>query len=187
MPEEPWLLLLLRGLRPPATKRTVPVDSAASSAGAQGRERGDSHKLPPRPGPPRRPPSRRGHCSPHASYLGGSGSGLRAAGCKAGEGAAAASEGSPRAAGARARQAAAGRGPSHQRWRGAEGRAEQAGWVGSELRVAAAASTPGPSATRVGRSGAERAVAASPPRTFSGLPAPRSRCARAGTSRLRGC
>ena len=81
MPEEPWLLLLLRGLRPPATKRTVPVDSAASSAGAQGRERGDSHKLPPRPGPPRRPPSRRGHCSPHASYLGGSGSGLRAAGC----------------------------------------------------------------------------------------------------------
>lgn len=81
MPEEPWLLLLLRGLRPPATKMTVPVDSAASSAGAQGRERGDSHKLPPRPGPPRRPPSRRGHCSPHASYLGGSGSGLRAAGC----------------------------------------------------------------------------------------------------------
>lgn len=44
--------------------------------------------------------------------------------------------------------------------------------MGSELRVAAAASTPGPSATRVGRSGAERAVAASPPRTFSGLPAP---------------
>lgn len=37
----------------------------------------------------------------------------------------------------------AGRGPSHQRWRGAEGRAEQAGWVGSGLRVAMAASTPG--------------------------------------------
>lgn len=151
--------------------------------------RRDSHKLPPRPGPPRRPPSRRGHCSPHASYLvgsGGSGFGLRAAGCGAGEGAVAASEGSPRAAGARARQAAAGRGPSHQRWRGAEGRAEQAGWVGSALRVALAASTPGRSATRVGRSGAERAATASPPRASAGLRAPRSRCARAGTSCLRG-
>lgn len=102
MPKQPRLLLLLRGLRRPATGKTVPADSAASSAGAQGRGRGDSHKLPPRPGPPRRSPSRRGHCSPHASYLGGSGSGLRAAGCRAGEGegaAAAASEGSPRAAG----------------------------------------------------------------------------------------
>lgn len=94
--------------------------------------------------------------------------------------------GGRRAAVARARQAAAGRGPSHQRWRGAEGRAEQAGWVGSALRVAAAASTPGPSASRVGRSGAERAVAASPPRAFARLPAPRRSCARAGTSRLRG-
>lgn len=99
MPKEPRLLLLLRGLRPPAKNRTVPADSAASSAGAQGRGSGDSHKLPPRPGPPRRAPSRRGHCSPHASYLGGSGSGQRAAGCRAGEGAAVASEGSPRAAG----------------------------------------------------------------------------------------
>ncbi|XP_036687281.1 translation initiation factor IF-2-like [Balaenoptera musculus] len=44
---------------------------------------------------------------------------------------------------ARAGLAAAGRGPSHQRWRGEEGRAEQAGWVGSGLRVAMAASTPG--------------------------------------------
>ncbi|XP_057563165.1 collagen alpha-1(I) chain-like [Hippopotamus amphibius kiboko] len=44
---------------------------------------------------------------------------------------------------ARAGLAVAGRGPSHQRWRGAEGRAEQAGWVGSGLRVAMAASTPG--------------------------------------------
>lgn len=113
---------------------------------------------------------------------------LRAEGCRAGEGAAAAaSEGSPRAAGARARQAAAGRGPSHQRWRGAERRAEQAGWVGSAIRVAVAASTPGRSATRTERSGAERAAAASPPRAFfAPLPALRSCCARAGTSRLRG-
>ena len=44
---------------------------------------------------------------------------------------------------ARTGLAVAGRGPSHQRWRGAEGRAEQAGWVGSGLRVAMAASTPG--------------------------------------------
>ncbi|XP_061026890.1 basic proline-rich protein-like [Eubalaena glacialis] len=44
---------------------------------------------------------------------------------------------------ARAGLAVAGRGPSHQRWRGEEGRAEQAGWVGSGLRVAMAASTPG--------------------------------------------
>lgn len=43
----------------------------------------------------------------------------------------------------RAGLAVAGRGPSHQRCRGAEGRAEQAGWVGSGLRVAMAASTPG--------------------------------------------
>lgn len=146
--------------------------------------------MPPRPGPPRRPPSSHGHCSPRASYLGGSGgsrSGLRAAGCRAGEGAAAASEGSSRAAGERARQATAGRGPSHQRWRGAEGRAEQAGWVGSALRVAVAASTPGRSATRTERSGAERAAAASPPRAFfAPLPALRSCFARAGTSRLRG-
>lgn len=46
-------------------------------------------------------------------------------------------------AGAQAGLGVAGRGPSHQRWRGAEGRAEQAGWVGSGLRVAMAASTPG--------------------------------------------
>lgn len=86
-------------LRPPATGGTVPADPSASLARTRGRGRGDSHKLPPRPGPPRRPPSSRGHCSPRASYLGGSGgfgSGLRAAGCRAGEGeAAAASEGSP--------------------------------------------------------------------------------------------
>lgn len=89
-------------LRPPATGGTVPADPAASLARTRGRGRGDSHKLQPRPRPrpPRRPPSSRGHCSPRASYLGGSGgfgSGLRAAGCRAGEGeaAAVASEGSP--------------------------------------------------------------------------------------------
>lgn len=54
-------------------------------------------------------------------------------------------------ASARSGLAAAGRGPSHQRWRGAEGRAEQAGWVGSVLRVAMASSTPGQTPLGQGR------------------------------------
>lgn len=69
-------------------------------------------------------------------------------------------------AGARAGLAVAGRGPSHQRWRGAEGRAEQAGWVGSGLRVAMAASTPG--RARLAQGGAAQSGGRPRPR-----PAPR--------------
>lgn len=79
-------------------------------------------------------------------------------------------------ASARAGLAVAGRGPSHQRWRGAEGRAEQPGWVGSVLRVAMAASTPGRAPPGQGRAAQSRRWPVSAPR-----PAERPQpCARAG-------
>lgn len=121
--------------------------------------RPDSHKLPPVlptavivPHAPPTSTAPAARAPTPGLWLSSSGSpaaeGAAALGCACGRGArllipAGGGGGGGSSASARAGLVVAGRGPSHQRWRGAEGRAEQAGWVGSVLRVAMAASLPG--------------------------------------------
>lgn len=142
-------------LLPAGPRGHAPTSARAPRRVGSGRP--DSHKLPPArpPAPPRSlfaprllPPRRRRLRLPlWASGLSSSeppaAEGAAAPGCACSGGARLLIPAGGGGAGAQAGLGVAGRGPSHQRWRGAEGRAEQAGWVGSGLRVAMAASTPG--------------------------------------------